>query len=200
MDNVLKILESIGWTGIVVSLSAFLIGVKFPDWDFKLKLKHRNILTHSPIIIFFFLSLYFKERTELFRFFIIGFSIAMGIHLIFDFFPKGWARGALLHVPLINLELNKNISRILFLISIVISYFIAIKMTRTFEEYIFFFVLTVIYILKSFVREQKFIRPFLVFIVIYFLIGNIDYQKNNIKMYKNINKNIKSFSFIDKLS
>ena len=200
METILKFLENIGIIGIIISFSAFLIGIKFPDWDFKLKLRHRNILTHSPIIIFFLLSLYNNEESYLFRMFIMGFSCAMGVHLIFDFFPKGWARGALLHIPIVDKELRKNISKALIFISIIICLYIVIKLSSSIEEYIYILMLSLIYILKSTKKEEKLFRPLILFLILFILLGNFKYEKFNKKVYKKINYELKNSSFIDKLS
>ncbi|MDP0492781.1 MAG: hypothetical protein Q7K48_00475 [Fusobacterium sp. JB021] len=200
METILKFLENIGIIGIIISFSAFLIGIKFPDWDFKLKLRHRNILTHSPIIIFFLLSLYNNEESYLFRMFIMGFSCAMGVHLIFDFFPKGWARGALLHIPIVDKELRKNISKALIFISIIICLYIVIKLSSSIEEYIYILMLSLVYILKSTKKEEKLFRPLILFLILFILLGNFKYEKFNKKVYKKINYELKNSSFIDKLS
>ncbi|MFK4785342.1 hypothetical protein [Fusobacterium sp. MFO224] len=200
METILKYVENIGVTGIIISFSAFLIGIKFPDWDFKLKLKHRNILTHSPIVIFFLLSLYKEEGSYLFRMFIMGFSCAMGVHLIFDFFPKGWARGALLHVPIVDKELRKNISKTLIFIFIIMSIYIVIKLSSSIEEYIYILILSCIYILRSTKKEEKLFRPLILFLMLFMFLGNFKYEKFNKKIYKKINYELKNSSFIDKLS
>lgn len=200
MEIILRNIENIGMTGIIISFSAFLIGIKFPDWDFKLKLKHRNILTHSPIIIFFFLSLYKNEGSYLFRMFIIGFSCAVGVHLIFDFFPRGWARGALLHVPIVDKELRKNTSKTLMFISIMICIYIVIKLSSSTEEYVYLLILSLIYILKSTKKEAKLFRPLILFLIIFLFFGNLKYEKFNKKIYRNISSKLKDSSFINRLS
>ena len=115
--------------GIELALlfSSFIIGMKFPDWDFKMKIKHRNILTHSPLILWL-LIFFYNNGTEnkIFEYFIIGFSLAMGLHLLFDFFPKGWAMGALIYFPLINISPGVKFSKIFILLSSVYSFFLAL--------------------------------------------------------------------------
>ena len=100
MEIILQYVDKIGLIGIIVSITAFLVGIKFPDWDFKMKLQHRNILTHTPLFLFLLMELYSKEKNETFRLFTAGFALALAVHFIFDFFPKGWSRGALLHLPI----------------------------------------------------------------------------------------------------
>jgi len=40
---------------LIVCLSSWL-GLKFPDWDLKLGIKHRSLLTHSPLILVPFIA------------------------------------------------------------------------------------------------------------------------------------------------
>ena len=47
-------LNLLGFLLIVVS---FFLGIKLPDWDFKLRLRHRSILTHSPFVTIIFIVL-----------------------------------------------------------------------------------------------------------------------------------------------
>ncbi|MFR4520185.1 MAG: hypothetical protein ACLT40_09540, partial [Fusobacterium sp.] len=91
MEIFLEYIDKVGLIGIIVAVTAFLVGMKFPDWDFKMKLQHRSILTHSPLFLFLLLELYQKEKNDTFRFFIGGFALALAVHFIFDFFPKGWS-------------------------------------------------------------------------------------------------------------
>ena len=99
--------ESISFIGLLLVWMSFLIGIKFPDWDFKMKIKHRNILTHSPIILWIMIYFYnTQQNVEVFRFSIMGFALAIGLHMIFDFFPKGWSRGALIYFPYVKMVLG----------------------------------------------------------------------------------------------
>ena len=51
-------LYNINLLGFLLITVSFLFGIKLPDWDFKLGLRHRNILTHSPFITIIFIALY----------------------------------------------------------------------------------------------------------------------------------------------
>lgn len=177
MEIILEYVDKIGLIGIIVSITAFLVGIKFPDWDFKMKLQHRNILTHSPLFLFLLMELYRREKNETFRFFIIGFALALSIHFIFDFFPKGWSRGALLHLPVARIPLSAKISKILFLIFIGISLYITVKMIKTYEEFIFFTLLALWTFLKNIVKEEKFFRPCILFAVIFILMGSMKFNE-----------------------
>ncbi len=182
MELFLNYVDKVGLIGIIVTITAFLVGIKFPDYDFKLKLQHRSILTHSPIFLFLLIELYKKEKNDTFRLFIAGFALAFAVHFIFDFFPKGWNRGALLHLPVARIALSPKISKLLFIIFITISTYLAIKMTRNFEEFIFLGILALWTFLKNMVKEEKFFRPCVLFLIIFILIGNTK--------FKEINKNI----------
>lgn len=183
MEIFLEYVDKVGLIGIIVAITAFLVGIKFPDWDFKLKLQHRNILTHSPLFLFLLIELYKKERNDTFRFFIAGFALALTIHFIFDFFPKGWSRGALLHMPIAKIAFSAKISKILFIASIITSAYITIKMINTFEEFIFLIVLSLWTFLKNTVKEEKFFRPCILFMIIFIFIGSMKFDEIN----KNIN-------------
>lgn len=183
MEIFLEYVDKVGLIGIIVAITAFLVGIKFPDWDFKLKLQHRNILTHSPLFLFLLMELYQKEKNDTFRFFIGGFALALTVHFIFDFFPKGWQRGALLHLPIANVALSARISKILFIAFIIISAYLSLKMINTFEEFIFFGALALWTFLKNTVKEEKFFRPCILFMVIFLLLGSTKFDE----IGKNIN-------------
>ena len=51
MDFLIQFFDKVSFAGIIVSFTAYFLGIRFPDWDFKLNLKHRSILTHSPLIL-----------------------------------------------------------------------------------------------------------------------------------------------------
>lgn len=208
MEIILEYVDKIGLTGIIVAVTAFLVGMKFPDWDFKLKLQHRSILTHSPLFLFLLMELYKKDRSDTFRFFIAGFALALAIHFIFDFFPKGWSRGALLHLPIARIPLSPAVSKIIFMASIVISLYISLKMINSFEEYVFFIILSFWTFLKSIIKEKKFFRPCMLFMMIFLLMGSTKFDEVNknlkkggkeIAVYvKNIKK--RGFPFLDNIS
>ncbi len=182
MDIFFSFINKIGISNIIIGVIAFNIGSKFPDWDFAFRLKHRNIVTHSPLIIFILLNVYAKENSEFLRFFVSSFSMGMALHFVFDFFPKGWSRSALLHLPIINLELGKILSISLFSIFILINLYISQKTTISIEEYLLLGFFSLAKLLTDINKEKKFFRPFLLFIFLFVLLGNIKYQN----LYKNI--------------
>jgi len=183
--------------GLVLGLFSIFLGIKYPDWDFKLKLKHRSILTHSPLIIFFFVYIYLnkqssflgfgKEKEVGFRYFIMGFSIGMGIHFLYDLFPRGWKGSALLHLPILNRKLKKQKSIFFLVLSTIISFMIAISLSRSIEETTLFFIFGFLLLGLNKRREEKLIRPtgsfLLLFLGIAFCIDLEFYEfiVNNIK-------------------
>jgi len=169
--------------GLILGMFSIFIGIKYPDWDFKLKLKHRSILTHSPLILILFVYLYMDKQNNFlwfhsdkeigFRYFIIGFSIGMGIHFLYDLFPKGWKGSALLHIPLLNKRITKNNSIILFILFTVFSFTIAVKMSKKLEELVLFFLLGLLLLWLNKRKEGKLIRPTFSFFILFIGIGCI---------------------------
>ena len=163
--------------GLVLGLFSIFIGIKYPDWDFKLKLKHRSILTHSPLITALFIYIYLNkqggflgfggEKEAGFRYFIMGFSIGMGIHFLYDLFPKGWKGSALLHVPILNRKVKKWGSITLFLLFTVVSFLISIRLSRSIEETILFLFLGLLLLGLNKRKEGKLIRPTGSFLLIF---------------------------------
>lgn len=85
------------------------VGLHFPDVDGRLGwlisarlLLHRSILTHGMLasLLLFWLIRRRRGVSPSLRPFAIGFSLAVAVHLCFDFFPKGWSGFALIHIPL----------------------------------------------------------------------------------------------------
>ena len=62
MEFFTKFFEKISMLEIIILFAAYFLGIKFPDWDFKLKLKHRSILTHSPLALLFLIRIYEKIK------------------------------------------------------------------------------------------------------------------------------------------
>lgn len=189
----LESLKDIEYIGFFVSTMAFLIGLKFPDFDFKLKLQHRNILTHSPIVIILLLNYYIKEPSEIMRYFIIGFSFAIGIHLIFDLFPKGWGGGSLLKIPIVALKCSPATTINLFKIFILISLGIAIKYTKIESEFWLLLLMGTVTILKNMRKEKKLIRPLFVYILLVSLLGSFKYEGINFYVKKSTDIGISTF-------
>ncbi len=183
---------------IIFMFIAFNVGIKFPDWDFHLNLRHRSIITHSPLILLFFLQFYVIEKSEFLRIFISSFAIAMALHFIFDIFPKGWSRGALLHIPLLKLELRPFVSKSFLACFIIISLFISLYTTKTFEEYILLGLFSIIKIIRDIRKEKKLFRPLCLFLLSFCLVGNLKYNFFQKQLIKNSSFIIKEFDKISK--
>lgn len=183
---------------IIFIFIAFNVGIKFPDWDFHLNLKHRSIITHSPLILIILLQFYLIEKSEFLRIFISGFAMALTLHFIFDIFPKGWSRGALLHVPILKLELRPFLSKSFLAGFIVISVFIALYTTKTLEEYFLLGTFSIIKIIRDIKKEGKLFRPLCLFLVVFLLVGNMKYDSLQKKLIKNGTFLVKQFDKISK--
>lgn len=174
--EILDVIKNIEYGRILIGISAFYIGVKFPDYDFKLRMKHRSILTHSPLMTIFLLYYYMREPSEILRYFIIGFSFGVGLHLIFDLFPKDWLGGSLLKIPILKIRCNREATINLFRLFIVISLGISVKYTRTELEFWLFFILGIIIVLKNIAKEKKLFRPLISYSLFFFFLGSAKYQ------------------------
>ena len=88
---------------IVFLILGVYLGLNFPDIDQRTDLLvHRSIFTHGfivPLFFFLFTSLITKKSLRLF---LMGFVVAIAVHLSFDLFPRGWWGYALIHIPQIG--------------------------------------------------------------------------------------------------
>ena len=86
--------------GLVALLAGLIAGNWFPDIDQKTGLLlHRSIVTHGalvPLIVFAAAS---GTRTIQLRWFALGVTLGVAVHLSFDLFPSGWSGFALISVP-----------------------------------------------------------------------------------------------------
>lgn len=166
LNTTIELFEKTGFVGIILIWMSFLIGIKFPDWDFKMKIKHRNILTHSPIILWIMIYFYNNQKNvEVFRFAIMGFSLAIGLHMIFDFFPRGWARGALIHFPYCRVCLGVKASKYFIFSTAIYGIFLSVKYSKNFLEILLMMSFGIYILIKSSSKEEKFFRPFTLFFV-----------------------------------
>lgn len=198
VDSFFQSFDKIIFYKIIFIFIAFNVGIKFPDWDFHLNLKHRSIVTHSPLILIILLQFYIMEKSEFLRIFISGFAMALTLHFIFDIFPKGWSRGALLHVPILKLELKPFISKSFFAGFIVISLFISLYTTKNLEEYFLLGIFSVIKIIRDIKKEGKLFRPLCLFLVSFLLVGNIKYNFLQKELMENGSFLVKQFDKISK--
>lgn len=188
MDKIIIQLKSANYIAIILIWFSFLIGIKFPDWDFKMRLKHRNILTHSPLILWLFIFFYEiqkqKNNVEIFRFTIIGFSMAIGIHMIYDFFPRGWNRGALIHLPITRKSIGIKWSKIFIFSTAIYSIFLSVKYSKSCTDIFVLFTLGIYLLVKSMKREEKFFRPFTIYFISLVLFSSLKYKEIGDIIYK----------------
>ncbi|WP_291258731.1 hypothetical protein [Fusobacterium sp.] len=177
MEFFMDLLTKISLMGIFISFAAFFLGIKFPDWDFKMKLKHRNILTHSPLILLIFIRVYEQDKNLNFRYFLMGFSLALALHFIFDLFPKGWGGGALIKIPILKISCNPKVSKMILFFSAVTSILVAICYTENLIEFYYLFFLGIVTILKDALKENKLFRPLVSFFLFGIGIGSLKYNE-----------------------
>ena len=86
--------------GLVVLLAGLAAGNGFPDIDQKTGLLlHRSIFTHGPLVPLIVFTAASVTRSIPPRWFALGISLGVAVHLSFDLFPKGWSGFALISVP-----------------------------------------------------------------------------------------------------
>lgn len=126
------------------SLLGVALGLHFPDVDSRFKqlvpswfLLHRSILTHG-LLLSLILYLWLRKRASdmpALRYFVIGLSFALAVHLAFDFFPKGWTGFALIHIPWYG-RTSALFSQAWLLFSIVTCLYLALLLMRNFVEWV----------------------------------------------------------------
>lgn len=152
---------------LILILISFSLGIKIPDWDFKFKIRHRNILTHSPLItLILIISYQASNKDYILKYFIIGFSLAIGIHMLFDIFPKKWIGGALLKIPFKKNACSKEITINFFILTIIFGFFTTIFYCENFIEYLFIIFLSIFSMIKKQKFENSIYKPILIFFII----------------------------------
>ncbi len=86
--------------GLVALLAGLAIGNGFPDIDQKTGLiLHRSIVTHGPLVPLIVFAAASRSRSIQIRWFALGLTLGVAIHLAFDLFPGSWSGFALISVP-----------------------------------------------------------------------------------------------------
>lgn len=115
------------------------LGLRFPDidraFDGTSLLVHRSILTHGFLLSLLFYGLVrtHKAKPVAWRLLCIGFSLALAVHLCFDFFPRGWRGFALIHIPFYG-WMNGFFSQVWITLSAIISLYLAFLLVRSLIE------------------------------------------------------------------
>lgn len=86
--------------GFIALLVGLAVGNWLPDIDQKTGLLvHRSIVTHGPLVPLIVFAAALGSRSMRLRWFALGVTLGVAIHLSFDLFPKGWSGFALINVP-----------------------------------------------------------------------------------------------------
>lgn len=157
------------------------LGINFPDIDHKIKfLGHRSFFTHSPIITYILYYLGKINGLNDFNYILIGFSFAVGIHLIFDLFPKKWTGGSIIK-PFGGIMFSK----IYIFLGALLSFLFSARVAKDMNEYLLLSLmgLSAIFIYSK--KERTLVRPFFSYIVIVFLLGTFLFEGfiNNMMKY-----------------
>lgn len=149
----------------------YFLGINFPDIDQKIKfIGHRSFITHSPIVTFILFYFVGKKNVD-FHYFLQGFSFAIGIHLLFDLFPKAWFGNALIK-PMGGIFFSK----LYIFTSIIISFVFAFKIVQNINNYIVLVVIGFIAVLTYSFKEKVLIKPLVIYSLITYTIGVFQYK------------------------
>ena len=86
--------------GLAALIAGLAAGDWFPDIDQKTGLLlHRSIVTHGPLVPLIVFAAASGTRSIQFRWFAMGVTLGVAIHLSFDLFPGSWSGFALISVP-----------------------------------------------------------------------------------------------------
>ena len=142
---------------IVFLILGIYVGLNFPDIDQRTDfLIHRSIFTHGFIVPLFFFLFTSRITKKSLRLFLMGFVVAIAVHLSFDLFPRGWYMHALIHIPLIG-WMPKFISISWIFVSIYFCIYVAISMVRgVFEGFVFLLIVISTFVFESFSEDRSF--------------------------------------------
>jgi hypothetical protein len=112
---------------ILVFIVSFFLAGHVPDLDLETSLlNHRSIVTHNFFIPLALFVVAWIRNSERFRMAAVGSGIAIGVHLAFDLFPKGWQGFALIHAPTAG-ALSKEFSIVWGVATVFFCLFLAFK-------------------------------------------------------------------------
>ena len=141
------------------------LGDKFPDIDQRTDLlTHRSIFTHGfivPLIIYLICS---RINNSILRLFLLGFNIALVIHLSFDLYPKGWYMHALIHIPVIGWTWAW-ISKVWIFISMIMCGYFAVKLIKNFTQGVVAILSILLFFIYLSADEHSFFAPFISMII-----------------------------------
>jgi len=150
---------------IIFLILGIYLGLNFPDIDQRTHLLiHRSIFTHGLIVPLFFFLFSSRITKKSLRLFLMGFVVAIAVHLSFDLFPIGWKMHALIHIPQIGWT-HKIVSISWIFISIVFCIYVGIALIReAFEGFIFSLIVIGTFVFESF-GESRFFAPLIILII-----------------------------------
>ena len=86
--------------GLVALVVGLAVGDWFPDIDQQTGLLlHRSIFTHGPLVPLILFAAASSTKSIQLRWFALGVTLGVSIHLSFDLFPSSWLGFALISVP-----------------------------------------------------------------------------------------------------
>ncbi len=96
--------NKINYLGFIAVLFLGFLTLDLPDIDFSVQglIGHRSIITHSilfPFLMYYFLIQKKDHQNNYIIIFIIGFYLAIAMHLSADLHPKAWRGGAFIKLP-----------------------------------------------------------------------------------------------------
>lgn len=157
-------------------ISFFYIGFKFPDIDLKIKnMGHRSILTHSPLLpltLFILhesnmLWLVYGGKYDVTRYFIIGLSIGIALHLLYDLRPKSFKGTALIKYPYMKKGLNVNQSITFMFCSVILLLLMSIYQAKTIFEIIIISIIFLLTVALNRKTERGFYSVVFLFLLIF---------------------------------
>ncbi len=159
---------------IFFAIIGMILGSSFPDIDLKISLiSHRSIFTHSPLASGLMYHFAIKNNSMELLYFTIGFSLAVALHLIFDFFPKAWIGSALIKPSLNGITFSKYF----LLTSTALLYYMSFSLMPTQKEFKLFLFLSIIFYLIMCKKEENKIKPLILLVSLYVFIGNLHYPE-----------------------
>lgn len=141
-------------TAILLFFIGCCLGLKAPDMDLWLRwsplIVHRSLLTHGcllPLLLYARLgrnaktepcgwagSLLEADETAAARCFVMGFCLALAVHLCFDLVPRGWSGFAQIYAPFFGF-VGTLLSFIWLLMGAFVSLYLACRLLRRIQEF-----------------------------------------------------------------
>lgn len=156
---------------LLALLAGVLIGLWFPDVDRVFPfLRHRSLLTHGLIVpLVLFLAVRFDDTWR--RRAVIGFCLAIAVHLVFDLYPRRWSGYALLYYPVVPASIGLTEAIVWLLLGVAGSLYLALRLLNTSREANVAAVLTLGAFLLVSRSEQSFWPPLLTLLLAFAVVS-----------------------------